>query len=288
MGEFEHKMIGLLRAVTDLPTLPNIALDLLRALQDESYGASQVAMIIEEDVSLTANVLKLANSAYYGAGGTIVSVRDAVVRLGMRMISRLATSLAIIDTFKKESRRLDHKQFWEHSLTVAYSAQALVERTEMTNPFTQDAAFVGGLLHDVGVLILDQYFPEELERVLDAIDPETGSLADAELALLGTDHGAVGAYLLDIWNLPEGIAESVRFHHRPGEAPEEFRIHAFTIFLADQAAKKLEAENGAAALAETLARNAEFAPALPVADFAPILKAVRDHKKRSGILLSLT
>lgn len=281
MSGFKDKMIGYLRVVDDLPALPAIVFELERALQDETYGATEVAFIIEEDVTLTANILKTVNSAFFGSRGTISSVREAVARLGSKEIRRLATTFGVLRAFHDVGPHLDPIPFWKHSLLVGLAARATVENMR-GNPFLEEEAYTAGLLHDVGVLILDQYFPDEYVQVAERLNGVDTPRAETERAVLGIDHGEIGSYLLDVWNLPEDIVESVQWHHQLERAPEHERIQARTLLFADTVAKRMESgDNGR----EEIERAAETLLEIEPKTVAAILDAVRKEQRLSQAIL---
>ena len=175
----------MLTVVDDLPTLPQFLFELGRAIQDESSGASDVAFIMEKDVSLTANVLKLANSAYYGTRGTIGSVQEAIARFGE--VGRLVTTLSVVQLFSSKESDFDYHQFWKHILMVGFSARVIAEMSMATNPFTEEVAFVSGLVHDSGVLLINQYFQEEFVQVQAAMESGEMRRHEAEMSVLGLD-----------------------------------------------------------------------------------------------------
>ena len=285
MSEFLNNLGAYLRTVDDLPTLPAVALDLEAALQNEAYGASEVAFIIEEDVSLSAVVLRAANSAYSASRGTIASVKEAVARLGFKEIERLTITISVIQAFPNQSGHLDYKEFWNHSLLVAFAARQIALAADTRVSFLEEEAHVSGLLHDVGVLILDQYFTEEFVAVATHMAGRGCTRAEAELAVLDTEHGEVGSYLLDIWNLPDDIVESVRWHHRVDEAPEEFKTQAQALAVADAICKIVENDESEEERAAILASSPAESLGLDGKALDDIIERVQQQKESAAALL---
>jgi HD-like signal output (HDOD) protein len=292
--EFREKLNAMMTVVDDLPTLPQIVFELERAIQDESSGASDVAFIMEEDVSLTANILKLANSAYYGTRGTIGSVQEAIARLGFAEVGRLVTTLSVVQLFSGEEETFDYQQFWKHSLMVGFAARLIAEMSAATNPFTDEEAYVAGLLHDSGVLLLNQYFQEEFFAVEAALAGGDKQRHVVELDLLGMDHGEAGAYLLEQWSLSENVTESVRWHHQAGQCPEEYSIQMNTIRLADALAHvaraREENKGGEEALAPMAAVKGLPWAALGVSDgkiLSGLIDRVTEETKQSMLLIAM-
>jgi len=244
MGAFREELERTLEFVEDLPTLPAVAFELERVLQDEATGAAEAAIILEEDPSLTANVLRLANSAAFlsSASGTIVTVKTAIVHLGFREVSQLVRTVAIVDAFSGMGKVLDHEQFWKHSFRVALASRTLIEASKTPLPFDSDEAYVAGLLHDVGMLVLDQYFPNIFSEIQTAVDTQGTARVEAERRSLQMDHGHVGACLLRIWGLPDFLIESVAWHHQPDRAPSEAHGLAAAVHVAETTVGGLEPE----------------------------------------------
>lgn len=287
VSEFQEKLGTYLRMVDDLPTMSSVALDLEAALQNEAYGASEVALIIEEDVSLSAVILKAANSAYSASRGTISSVKEAVARLGLKEIKRLTTTIAVIRAFRNQGRHLDYNEFWRHSLLVAFAVREICSVSDSHDFLSEEDAHISGLLHDVGVLILDQYFPNDFGAVATYMDEQKCTRAEAELAVLETDHGEIGAYLLDIWNLPDDIVESVRWHHRVDEAPPEFKARAQTLAIADAICKIVEHDGSEEDRATIVSIASTEDIGLNHEDIDHLLEQVQQEREHTAALLAL-
>jgi HD-like signal output (HDOD) protein len=243
MADFRDQLEKKLRIVEDLPTFPSVVFELERVMASDSSGAAEVALIIEEDPSLTANVLKLANSAAYysSVSGTIVSVKDAVARLGFREIRQVVTTVELIRTFKDFGNLLKHQDFWRHSLRTAVSARGLGGASPRIDPIEQDEVYVGGLLHNVNLLLLDQYFPEVLNEVLTRVRQQGSSTAAVEQELLGMDHGEIGGELLKLWDIPESVVATVVGHLQPDQTADDIQHMVQIVNLAEILATNIKA-----------------------------------------------
>lgn len=234
-------MRELLAKGENLPTLPTVVFHLHRVLDDERAGAGEVAAIIERDPSLTARLLRAANSAAFSRPGErIGSVHAAVARLGINQVRAVCIVLAVVKAFRARQGGLDHQAFWVHSAAVGMIARRLWEHLGQDQDISGDDVYVAGLLHDAGLLILEQHFPREFLEVLSARATNGGRLWQAEEAHLGMDHGAVGGLLLGRWALPQFLAEAVTNHHHPHQADE----HLQGVCRVVQAAEVLCAEAG--------------------------------------------
>lgn len=234
MSDFRDKLIKMIDTVQDLPTLPQICFELERILAAASSGAEDVAMIIERDVSLSTTILKTANSAYFltSSSGSIESVRAAVARLGFREVGDIIRTVEIIRAFKGKGPHLDHERFWKHNLMVGTAAR-FIHQSAGTSAFDEEEAYLAGLLHDIGKLILDQYYSKEFLNVHEVAEAKSIQLHLAEQEILGIDHCEVGELFLRHWELPSPVIESVRWHHQPSLSPEEFRGIATLVALAN-------------------------------------------------------
>ena len=235
MTKFVDNLRDLLDTSKQLPTLPTVVFQLKKALDSEMSSAQQVAAVIERDPSLTASLLRAANSAaMVGLGGeSIASVQGAIARLGLRHVRSIGIALAMVKAFKAQDRGLDHEGFWVHSAAVGMLAEQLWLRMDVVSEFLPDDIYVAGLVHDVGVLVLDQFFPEEFAGVRDLLDSVGEPRAKCETAQLGVDHGAIGGLLLGKWGLPEGVTDAVTYHHHFDGAPEDSRQVAQVIAAAE-------------------------------------------------------
>ncbi len=236
-------MRDLLARGENLPTLPTVVFQLHKVLDNEHAGASDVAAIIERDPALTARLLRAANSAAFHRGGDrIGSILTAVSRLGINQVRAICIVLAVVKAFRTRTGGLNHEAFWIHSAAVGMTARLLWERFGQPGEVTTDDVYVAGLLHDAGLLVLEQHFPREFAEVMTARATLGGRLWQYEEEHLGMDHGAVGGLLLGRWSLPPFIAEAVTNHHHPHQADDSFQHLARVI----QAAEVLCTDLGAA------------------------------------------
>ena len=195
--------------IADLRPLPQVALKIL-ALDDGAFSAHQLAAIVTKDQALTAKLLRLANSPYYGYARRISSVRDAVVLLGFRAV-RSATLASCVMEAVPPSPNLDYEAFWRFSVATGMLAEVLV-RTERT---AQEDAFTAGVLHQIGVLALDQVRPQALHDAIARSRTGEVTLHEAERQILGFTDAEFGGAVALHWNFPEPLVGAVRDHARP-------------------------------------------------------------------------
>jgi putative nucleotidyltransferase with HDIG domain len=201
--------------VATLPAMPSVAMELMLAFTDEELETETLARKLSRDQALVARVLRVANSPFYGLRRQICTVQEAIVVLGLSSVRMLVTAAAIIGQFPMRTRRDDDLHaFWQHSIGVACCAKVLCAHVRQN----QDTAFVCGLLHDIGRLVLVHYYPVQYAQVEDYCVREDVSRLDAERAVLGLDHAAIGAALVAHWNFPLQIQQVVAGHHLPEAA----------------------------------------------------------------------
>jgi HD-like signal output (HDOD) protein len=279
-------MRELLAKGENLPTLPTVVFQLHKVLDDEHAGAANVAAIIERDPALTARLLRTANSAAFSCGrGRVGSVTMAVTRLGVNQVRAVCIVLAVVKAFHSRAGGLNHQSFWVHSAAVGMTARRLWERFGRDQSIASDDLYVAGLLHDAGLLVLEQHFRREYSEVREAHNAAGGRLWQVEERHLGMDHGAVGGLLLGRWSLPQFICEAVTNHHHPHQAEDQF----LEVCRVVQAAEVLCAEGGAA-LPEEGQADCSAADVLSElganeSEIEPILAEVSDLAVKAGQFL---
>ena len=196
-----------------LPTRPKTYERLLHALSEPDYSVTMVAKIIEQDVGLTAKILRMVNSAFFGRARDVASVRQATSILGSNLIKSITLSSEVLRGFKdfRPIAGFSLEGYQQHCLLTGGIAYQILQGDKRA-----DDAFTAGILHDIGKLVLAHHFRGGFEKAL-RITEETGRpLHEVEMEINGMNHAEVGAYLLGLWALPSPIVEAVAFHHDPG------------------------------------------------------------------------
>ena len=218
----QEKVKTIINGIQNLPTLPLVAQRLRDVMEDPLSSADDAARIIEGDQSLAAKVLSLVNSAYYGLPREITKISQAVPLLGFRATSQIALSISVINMFNdKETGKFDREGLWRHSIACAICAQMIAKRTGYRRA---EDCFSGGLLHDVGKLVLDQFLHEELVAILEETEKGEVSFLEAERHHLGLDHAVIGEWLARKWKLPLPVVVSIRHHHEDVEERQGFSL----------------------------------------------------------------
>lgn len=198
--------------IRDLPTLPAIVLKVNQMLQDPGITADQLSRVIETDQAMAVKILKLVNSSFYGFKSTISSINTAVIILGVNTIQHVILSLSVIKSFAltKNLKGLNIQNFWRHALAVAVTSKYLADHTDKS---MAPDCFTAGLLHDIGKIILAEYFPEHFEKIWLTSVESAISFVDAEKMENAVNHAEIGAYLAGKWLLPQPLVDAIRYHH---------------------------------------------------------------------------
>lgn len=197
----------------DLPALPSVVLDLISAFGRDDIDVTTLADKMSMDQGMAAKILRIANSSFYGLPTKVKTVRQAVLVLGFDNARALAVASKVIDHFGG-AHQARVAEFWRHSIATAVCARSLARHAGLDH----DAAFIAGLLHDIGRLVLAVGFPVEYARVLDACAADEATLGEAELRILGVDHERAGQMLAEAWKFPTVIRRAIGNHHMPAGA----------------------------------------------------------------------
>lgn len=197
----------------DLAALPTTVVDLLYLFKEADASAQKVMEILHRDPAMTANVLKLSNSAFYGARREICSVQEALVMLGNRAVMTMAFASGMAPVMRRDldGYKVSRSRFWNHSVMVASASSFAAQKLGW--PERKIEAFTAGLVHDVGMLVIDAHLVSN-QKTLVTAEPAF-DVSGSERRLLGFDHCQAGAMLADNWGFPSVLRESIRYHHDP-------------------------------------------------------------------------
>ncbi|HXI39126.1 MAG TPA: response regulator [Bryobacteraceae bacterium] len=218
---------------TSLPSLPSVYTRLVESLQNPEISSRELGQIIAQDVGMTAKVLQIANSAFFGLYRYVASPAEAVVYLGVDTIKALTLSTSVFSAFQQSG--LAHgfiEELQRHSIATGVVA-SIIAKAENAPKKVCDTCLVSGLLHDVGKLVLATECPAEYGLVLAAVRDGAVACHELERQALGATHAEVGAYLLWLWGLPDPVCNAVAFHHRPAESSEAAFAAGTAIHVAD-------------------------------------------------------
>ena len=231
-------------SLQDLPTLPTVVSKISTMVMNPRTSASDIQQVIQQDQSLTATILKLANSAYFGLLKKVYNVTQAVVVLGFNTVKNIAITATVFKMFygskKKEIEGFDRFQLWRHSIGTAVCCKTISKNIKIADP---ENCFIYGLLHDLGKVVVDEYLHNDFESVLKIVEDKNILIREAEREVLGFDHTKIGKWLVSTWNFPKNIEEAIEFHHRPTYAPI-YKAEASIVHLGDIIARVMRIGSG--------------------------------------------
>ncbi|MDR2724848.1 MAG: HDOD domain-containing protein [Candidatus Adiutrix sp.] len=198
------------KRIKNLPTLPGVVAKISRMVENPETSAAEIGRLIAQDQVLSAKVLRMANSAFFGMSRKISSIPSALMILGFDVVKGLVLTSSVFDMIQKSMAGL-----WEHSIGCAAAAGAVAETLGRDDA---EEILVAGLLHDLGKVVLALNLPDDLKLIREQTQSGRMFFYEAEAAVLDFHHGEIGQWLAEHWNLPESLAEPMRLHHHPERA----------------------------------------------------------------------
>ena len=236
------KLRSSIEAIQDLPTLPTVVAAITSQIGNPSTNAADIGKLIEQDQALTSKVLRLVNSAYYGFPKQIKSIQHAVVILGFSKVKTIILTASVFRAFNgRKSVGLDLRRFWQHSLGAALAAKVAAEQIGM--PHAGEDAFIGGLLHDIGKVVMDQYQSQIYGPIIQYARDKGILLREAEEEVMGFNHAKIGEWIIEKWRLPQTIVNMVGYHHNPSISVERRELNG-CVHLGDILARSLGIGSG--------------------------------------------
>ena len=220
-GACEDQLNTIVMTTRDLPAMPQVAAKVLELSSDPNTSAEELQKVIADDQAMTARILKIANSAMYSCSRKIGTLTEAIVMLGFNSIRSLVVTSAARNLYnmKSSSSGLKERLMWEHSIGTAFACRLLAESRA---PGLTEEAFLAGLLHDIGKLVLTQRLPAEFDEIVQTVYNENKPFSTTERAILGFDHAQVGALLVNKWKFSPILENVILNHHNPEAlSPEE-------------------------------------------------------------------
>ncbi|MBN1844702.1 MAG: HDOD domain-containing protein [Sedimentisphaerales bacterium] len=231
---------GLVAQMESLPCLSSVYTQLMQTLQSQECSAKAVGEIIGQDIAMSAKILQLVNSAFFGVRQRITGIPQAVGLLGLDTIKSLALSIKIFTQFpKQEKSHFILSDLWDHSLQVGQWSRAIAQQLRAEPP-SLDNALLAGMLHDVGKLILATQLPEQYETVMERSETDHLTSEQAEKEILGNTHAEIGAYLLGLWGFHHEIIDALSYHHRPSEAQRPASVALTAVYAANWLSREQE------------------------------------------------
>jgi putative nucleotidyltransferase with HDIG domain len=269
------------KQVGKLPSLPTLYYELTKAVDDPKASIAMIGTVVRKDQSLASRLLKLANSAYYSFPSQVETIEEALQLIGLREMRDLALATCVIGTFKNLPEHLINvSDFWKHSIACGVTSSLLAEHRHDPSP---ERFFVGGLLHDIGRLIMYLTVPKESEIILAKYISDKAPCCRVESQILGFDHADLGAELLSMWKIPVALVEMVRRHHNP-DLFHSAIIDGATVHCADFIATALDFGNSGEPYVSALSNEACKRAMLQESD---IVQLVEDVEQRFEQLCSI-
>ncbi len=216
------------KKLSDLPPLPIVVTKIMETVNNPNTSAEDLNKLIALDQGLASKVLRIVNSAYYGFPKRISTLTHAIVILGYNTVRNLVLGVSAFGLLGQKSMPygLNRAKFWEHSIAAAVAGSTVAKKRLPKVRSAAEEAFIGALLHDIGALFLDSYFPVQYAVAMAFAARESQSAHDAESLVLGLDHVTVGRRIAEHWNFPPHLVAIIGGHHCPTEHPEHFDLVA--------------------------------------------------------------
>lgn len=235
----EERIARLIGGITKLPTPPVVFTQIQKVLNNPNNSAYDIAAILQEDPAISAQVLKITNSAYYGLSRPVDSVKQAVIIVGLDSIKNLVLSVSVVGAFKGHKLDQEYQDyFWRHSLGVALAARVVGYKVNGANHFDPEGGFSAGLLHDIGKMVIAVYMSDQFEEIKNVKQDNPGVPEYLiEEKIIGCSHADIGALLAGQWKLSEKLVDAIRYHHFPESSEIENSSMPYQINIADYLSK---------------------------------------------------
>ena len=262
----------IIKRIEDLPTLPKTVLRITELVNNPKSSAKDLARVVSDDQVLTARLLKLVNSSFYGFPQKISTVTGAIVLLGFDAIRNLLLTTSVFDLFptKNKKDKSKQEQFWDHSLGCALGAKVIGNYMRYDN---LEELFVSGLLHDIGKIIEMMFFPKDFAKISYMVESKNILMVMAEDHILGYTHAEVGKLLAERWNLPSKLVNVIAHHHQP-ELSGVFSHEAAIVHLADILCRAMNTGSAGDNKIPPLNKNAWETLQLEVSAIEPLMEEI--------------
>lgn len=228
----QAKVLETIKKVSSIATLPEVTNQIIRTVEDPSSTASQLHKIVSHDPALVTRILKVVNSAFYGLPGQIGSIDRAIVLLGLNAVKNLAVAASLGQLFRgaKLCDGFTPKDLWTHCIAVGVTARELARQMKLP---VADEAFLAGMIHDMGILVEMQVYPEQICLVCEGAKDGVRPFSDLEQEILNMDHQQVGMALAEQWKFPRSCQLVAGYHHRPTALADQNRLLVTLVYAAD-------------------------------------------------------
>lgn len=288
----KDKIMERLENIEDLPSLPVVIIKLTEAIQNVESSATDVAKIMEDDPAIMARVLKIVNSAFYknyNSDSPITNVKHAIVRLGYDAVRNIALTSSVFSIFKEDHAKVfNRNEFWRHCICTGIVANVVYDfscKKDLNIP--RESVALAGLLHDIGKIILEQYFYDLFTKILQFGEEHKQPIYLIEQDVFDISHSEIGAWLARRWKISEDLIACIEYHHNPEAAPEEFRDMVGLVHVSDYICNLKGLGQSGNAKPPQFNQKVWEGLGLEIEMITEILDIADEEAKKSEILLSL-
>ncbi|MFC1670314.1 HDOD domain-containing protein [Spirochaetota bacterium] len=230
--DIKERIENLAKNLESLPSLPAVASKIIQLVSDPNVSFKMIAEEISKDQSMTTNLLKLSNSAYFSKGKEITSVERAIVIMGLKEVKDIIMVIATKPILNKEIIGYDLEKgiLWQQGLLVSDLAKRIAIMKKRKD--IADVVFTGGIIHNVGKVILALFVKSAFSEIIDAVQNKNMTFSDAEREIMGFSHQEIGEMILNKWEFPPVLKSIVRYYQEPGKAPDEFKLEVSIVHIA--------------------------------------------------------
>ena len=280
-------MFGRSSGKIDLPSVPAALARVIQITNKEHATAEEVASVVMLDQSLATKVLRIANSAFYGRMRKAETITEAIVTLGFASVRNLAASASVVDALFPSQMfpGFSWQDMWVHSVTCGLATEAIHGRISRGRGGKSEAAFVAGLLHDVGKLILARALPQKFTQIVEICTEQGLEMDQAEHSILSMDHAKVGGELAQEWDFPPQLQAGISWHHSPGGA-DEYEDMATAVYAANLLAKRMGLSYLVGRQTEISIKDVADAAGIRTQDVDYIVSQVRDGLRQCSDILA--
>ncbi len=209
-----------LQKINNLPTLPVIAQEIISITNKSTLSIEELKNIVGRDIAIMAKILSVANSAFFRVSGGITNLDDSIMRIGINNVKNIAIGISVLTLLSEGKKTPDFARLYNHSFFVGLAARSIARNLKMKNA---DDILIGGLLHDLGYLVLLRYFPDSYNQILSNLKNKKPVL-EADKDTIHHTHADIGFWLADKWGLPDTILDTILFHHTPSRAKRNEKL----------------------------------------------------------------
>lgn len=291
--EARDEILKKLEKINNLPTIPLVVTMLNEAIKNPRTSARDIARILEDDPAIMTRILKFVNSSYYASltGREITSLQQAIARLGFSVLKNIALTTSVFTLFKNTKNQMfDLREFWKHCISTGFACSVLNKYSnspEGKKEIAYDVVHLAGLLHDIGKIILQEYFHSEFVKVLEYSQKEKIPLYQSEQKLFNIDHSEIGGWLAEKWNLNPEIIAIIKYHHCPTSTDSEYKTLISLVHISDYICNYKGIGYSGNSVSPVYSSKVWKYLNLSISDIPKIVEEVENDSKNSEILLSM-